>query len=191
MLGCIFRAKTKRITPTRWVCLAYRGSMHAKIDENAKKGKKRGSNWNEAKGAHEVGEPRIQSQARENRWKCGKRQKTRDLATGIEFCSTLIALIWTWKSIGLYSMDKNKAAGTNQVGVPCLQRFCGRENRWKCEKRQKIVKIFRSTRTPKYAHRIKTKRWIDLIFCTDILEIVIYRNKQKTENWKKKILTVE
>ena len=48
--------------------------------------------------------------------------------------------------------------------------------------RAKEEEKYRSTRAPKYAYRMKTKRRICLKFYTVILEIVIYRNKQQKKN---------
>ena len=59
---------------------------------------------------------------------------------GIEPCIILNALIWGWKTIKLYSIDKNKAVGTIWEGVPRLQRLCERANRLHCETRRKTTK---------------------------------------------------
>ena len=51
------------------------------------------------------------------------------MAGQIEPCSTLKALIWAQKIIGLHSLDKNEAKSADNLGEPRIQSFCGRENR--------------------------------------------------------------
>ena len=67
----------------------------------------------------------------ENRCNREKSRKAGVLAAWLEPCN-LIVSIWARKSVRLYSLDKNKAKGINLVGVTCLRRLYGCENRWNC-----------------------------------------------------------
>ena len=122
LLGCVIWVRTiTRNVSIRKVCLNCRVCKNLKIVEIAKKSESgRFGRWIEPcrfliafiwapKSVRLSGQKRNKMYHLDSE----KRRKTEVLRTGIDACSILNALNWAWKSIGLYSLDKNKADNTN------------------------------------------------------------------------------